>query len=207
MTRARRVLAALTVTGLIGLASTPGAIAAAGPTPGMRLALPSAQPAPWKPTPSPAAPAPAARASAAPKAAAPLAVVALPLDLKDPYTAYSLGMIPFASSLAARYVGTHRLSWHISDELSGAATRQALMDWGLLVGGAAIMGFTTAMPYNMQGQGVFVGAGALLAIPVSHWLLYAPYWGEEAVRLNRGELARHGFPLDAPAPLILAPVE
>ncbi len=207
MRHAKRLPAAITTAVLIGLALTPAPVHAAPRKPGMRVTLPAATPTPWAPTPTPVVGASARPTT--PKAARPLTVVAMPLDLKDPYTAYSLGMIPFASTVAARYVGTRRLSWRIDDDLNGAATRQVIMDWGLLVGGAAVLGLSASMPYGTQGQGAFVGAAAILAIPVSHWLLYAPYWGEQAVSFNRAELTRHGFPLDesVAAPLILAPAE
>lgn len=197
----RLVLAGIVTTALAGLALTPAPVQAAPRQPAARVAAPAASPAAASPS--------ASTRPGAPGSAGPIAVVALPLDLKDPYTAYSLGMIPFGSTIAARYVGTRRLSWRIDDELNGAATRQALLDWGLLVGGAAILGISSAMPYGAQGQGAFIGAAAIVAIPVTHWLLYAPYWGEQAVVFNRAELSRHGFPLDerGSTPLILAPAE
>lgn len=204
MTGSKRVVAAIAATGMAGLAWGPQPVEAAArkpARPAIQVTLPpSAAPTPYAPTPDGATPKPAPSARpVGPKSAGPVAVVALPLDLKDPYTAYTLGMLPFASSVAARYVGTSRLSWRIDDELSGAATRQTLMDWGLLVGGTGIIGIGAASPSNLQGQFAFLGAAALLAIPFSHWLLYAPYWGEEAVRLNRAAMTRHGFEVDEPA--------
>lgn len=145
----------------------------------------------------------AAKAPEPPKGPQP--VVALTLDLKEPYTAYGLGTIPFMSNLAASYVGSNRLSWRPDDELMGAATRQGLADWGMFVGGLGLLGLAQALPSEMRVQGTFVGVAALAAIPLAHWLFYAPYWGEQAVEANRRELARYGFPLQAPAPLILAP--
>lgn len=200
----RVLLAGTVIAGLVGAALAPAPVLAAPRKPAA-----TAKPAPAaKPSPvaTPAAPSPTPTAA---PAARPSMVVALSLDLKDPYTAYSLGLIPFGSTIAARYVGTRRLSWRIDDELNGAATRQALMDWGLLVGGAGILGLAAAMPYGSQSQTAFLGAAALLAIPFTHWAMYAPFWGEQAVGHNRAELTRHGFPLDeaAPAPLILAPTE
>lgn len=194
----RVLLAGMMIAGLTGAALAPAPAVAAPRTPGtVELQAPTKPAAKPSPAASPAAP------------ARPAAIVTMPLDLKDPYTAYSLGLIPFGSTFAARYVGTRRLSWRVDDELNGAATRQALMDWGLLVGGAGILGLSAAMPYGGQGQTAFIGAAALLAIPLTHWAMYAPYWGEQAVGHNRAEMTRHGFPLDeaAPAPMILAPTE
>ena len=205
MTRAK-LAAAIGTAGLVGLALTPQPVQAAARKPGLRVTLPPSA----APTSRPAAEAATPAPKPTPRPAGPAPVVTLPLDLKDPYTAYSMGLFPFASTVAARYVGTTRLSWRIDDELGGAATRQTLMDWGLLVGGGAILGLSAAMPPGSQGQVAFVGATALLAIPLSHWLMYAPFWGEEAVRFNRAEMRRHGFPVDEPtpaAPLILAPAD
>ena len=137
--------------------------------------------------------------------AGPIAVVSLPLDLKDPYTAYGLGTIPFMSNLAASYVGSTRLAWRPNEALAGAATNQGLADWGMLVGGLGLLGLAQGLPYELRGQGLFVGVAALAGIPLAHGLIYGPWWGDQAVEANRRELARHGFPLDAPAPLILAP--
>lgn len=112
--------------------------------------------------------------------------VSLPVELKDPYQAYSLGLIPFGGTVAASYVGTHRFSWKTPDHLQSAANSSLLVDAAILFGGAF---FSAANPSNAPAIS-FLTLGALVG---SHMLWFAPYWGDRAVDFNRSELKRNGF--------------
>lgn len=116
--------------------------------------------------------------------------VSLPVELKDPYQAYSLGLIPFGGTVAASYVGTHRLSWKTPDHLQSAANASLLMDVGILLGGGFI---AAGNPSNAPAINLLT----LAALVGAHVFWFAPYWGDRAVDFNRSELQRNGFKVQA----------
>ena len=161
-------------------------------------AAPAAQAAQAAPA-AKARPAQPAAAAARPLVLAPQApgtVLAVPVELKEPYLAYSLGMIPFFTMNVANYVGTDRLSWKPAQPLADVAWRQGLTDWGLLLAGTTLFALTGGAPEAVRGQGMFLGLTALVAIPASHLWIYAPWWGEQAADFNRRQLLRYGFPAE-----------
>ena len=120
----------------------------------------------------------------------PARTINLPVELKDPYTAYTVGLIPFYSYAAAAYVGTSRLSWNPSDEMTNAATNQMLVDLGFLAAGIVFAGAGVAT--NNPGLNI-ASVVSIVAIPFCHVATYAPFWGQEAVRFNKKQMADSGF--------------
>lgn len=120
--------------------------------------------------------------------------ITLPLELKDPHTAYGIGMIPFGAQAAATYVGTTRFSWDAPAELRDTATRQTLADLGLTVLGAGLIALGNGDTGNRQVALYTAGGLSLLSVPLSHAWFYAPFWGREAIEFNRRQIREAGFP-------------
>lgn len=114
----------------------------------------------------------------------------LPVEMKDPYTAYAIGLVPFYSTAAATYVGTSRLSWDPPAHLKNAGTNQFLADLSFVAAGAVLAGVAGAT--NNPALGV-ASIATFAIIPVSHSLFYAPYWGDRAVEFNRTKMRDAGF--------------
>ncbi|MGE5707142.1 MAG: hypothetical protein ACM3YO_02320 [Bacteroidota bacterium] len=139
----------------------------------------------------------------------PASVITLPVETKDPFTAYSLGLIPFSSYSAANYVGTTRLSWQPSAGLRMAAFFQNTVDIALFI--SAITCFQRASQAVNQTTGCSVYGinqtdsslayysyltgylASVIAIPVSRLLWHAPYWGNAAVEQNKRVLLENGY--------------
>lgn len=92
----------------------------------------------------------------------------LPVELKEPFTAYSLGLIPFFSIGAANYVGTTRLKWDPDPGLKFSALTQTLTDAALLVAGIYLYQRSSTDPTNSTAF-LAGGVGALAAIPLTHF--------------------------------------
>lgn len=127
---------------------------------------------------------------------APSRAVVLPVELKDPATAFTLGTIPFYSGAAAAYVGSSRFHWTPNQELSDAAGWQVAADAGILATYLAltlVAGTPTSNPsyWGMQGAALLT----LIALPVTHLAVYAPYWGDRAVEFNKDQVVKAGFPV------------
>lgn len=131
--------------------------------------------------------------------AAPTRTINLPVELKDPYTAYSVGLVPFYSHAAASYVGTSRLSWQPSEKLSNAANTQILGDIGFLAAGVLLAG--AGVVGNSPGLSI-ASLVSFIAVPISHVAFYAPFWGQEAVRFNIKQMTDSGFASQAKAPAV-----
>lgn len=121
----------------------------------------------------------------------------LPVELKDPFKAYSIGLVPFYSIGAASYVGTTRLKWDPDPALKFSAMTQTLMDAALLAAGIYLYQRSTGDPTN-SSMFLAGGIGALAAIPLSHLWIYAPFWGQNAVEFNRKRLEQEGFSTNEP---------
>jgi len=122
----------------------------------------------------------------------------LPIELKDPFTAYSIGLVPFYSIGAANYVGTTRLKWDPDPGLKFSAMTQTLMDFALL--GAGIYLYQRATTEAPATTATFYsgGAAAFAAIPLTHLWFYGPFWGQRAVEFNRQRLEQEGFSTNEP---------
>ena len=129
-------------------------------------------------------------------AEAPSRTINLPVELKDPYMAYSIGLVPFYSAAAATYVGTTRLSWDPPESLKTASTNQFLADLTLLAGGIVLLGLSGPT----QNPGLALASlVSFVAIPFSHSTFYGPFWGDKAAEFNRSEMREAGFTAEAQA--------
>jgi hypothetical protein len=114
----------------------------------------------------------------------------LPVEMKDPYTAYAIGLVPFYSTAAATYVGTSRLSWDPPANLKNAGTNQFLADLSFVAAGLLLAGVAGATNNPAVGM---ASIATFAIVPVSHSLFYAPYWGDRAVEFNRTKMRDAGF--------------
>lgn len=122
----------------------------------------------------------------------------LPIELKDPFTAYSIGLVPFYSIGAAYYVGTTRLQWDPAPALKVSAMTQTLLDLALLGAGLYLTSRSTTEPPATTATFTTGGVAALAAIPLTHLWFYAPFWGQHAVEFNRKRLEQEGFSTSEP---------
>ncbi len=121
----------------------------------------------------------------------------VPVELKDPFTAYSIGLVPFYSIGAANYVGTTRLKWDPDPGLKFSAVTQTLLDVALLAAGIYLYQRSTTEP-TTSATFLSGGVGALAAIPLTHLWFHAPFWGQQAVEFNRKRLEQEGFSTKEP---------
>lgn len=122
----------------------------------------------------------------------------LPVELKDPFTAYSIGLVPFYSIGAANYVGTTRLQWDPDPGLKFSAVTQTLLDVALLAAGIYLYQRSTVEAPTTATGFTTGGIGALAAIPLTHLWFYGPFWGQQAVEFNRKRLEQEGFSTKEP---------
>lgn len=116
--------------------------------------------------------------------------VSVPVEFKDPFKAYCLGMVPLGGHAAANYVGTTRFSWSPAAEYKLNALTQSALDVVLLAAGgtATYLGARDGNTPLLAG-----GVVGLLAVPLVHVTFFAPYWGDTAVQLNRQAMVREGY--------------
>lgn len=136
----------------------------------------------------------------------------LPKEIKEPYAAYVMGILPFNSYAAARYVGATRTSSEIPIHLEEAARNQLFTDLGLTAGGLALGAVLGSVFYSasrskryaeneaarfnsdapdVAAQQAGMGLGLvlpLLAIPIAHVLWYGPFWEKAATDFNKKQL-------------------
>lgn len=132
----------------------------------------------------------AAPALAAPTADEPVELrVTLPVDLKDPFVAYSLGLVPFGGPWAAAYVGTSRVQGSPGPTHLLTGWAYNAIDLGVLAGIAVL----AAQPVTPGSSPSLLPYLAVAALPLAHMAWFGPYWGGEAARFNRDAVLKAGF--------------
>lgn len=119
--------------------------------------------------------------------------VTLPVELKDPFVAYSLGLVPFYSMAAANYVGFSRLSGTCEPGAASTGFGQFALDVGLVVAGSWLMAQGGANAAQSAQAAPLLGGACYLAIPVAHMFLFAPGWGNRAAMFNRASIELAGY--------------
>lgn len=121
-------------------------------------------------------------------------VITLDVELKDPFRAYALGLVPFGSEAACNYVGTSRLTWSPPFALKDASTWQFVGDLAFVGGYYLLNTLARSQSSPATADAMRYGAWVSLAmLPLVHYWAYGPYWGKQAADFNREQLERAGF--------------
>jgi hypothetical protein len=123
--------------------------------------------------------------------------VTLPVELKDPFIAYTLGLVPLYATGPAYYVGISRVNGELPPNVAWASAFQDYGDLALAAGGFGLARLSVGKTPVEAEPLIFASAFCYALIPVLHFMYYGPHWARMAASFNKSSLELHGYKREA----------